>query len=220
MIRDVSEQHGRKLMAEAANEVALCRRELASGSLALPGVLEARVRGALVKLRSAMDWLEDTPSFDKAHKKLDEAGAFVHQTFGCHYQFDGGSYWITCPVELAHVRIGLSPAFVIGRMECSICGLDPLDPACHHISGRHYDGERCHRVITEIDEIIEISLVRRPRQPDARIQKISMSSADVAAVSGPNFRYGSPLPCNRCGNPCSGLKEPTLERPSGGQGGS
>ena len=35
---------------------------------------EGQAREALATLRSAMDWREDTPGFEEAHKALDHAG--------------------------------------------------------------------------------------------------------------------------------------------------
>jgi hypothetical protein len=42
------------------------RRAFASdGGFVLPGVREQRARAALVSFRSALDWLEDTPHFER-----------------------------------------------------------------------------------------------------------------------------------------------------------
>ena len=45
----------------------------------------SQLRAALNTLRSAMNWLEDTPDFDTAHSKLDQVGAFARNYFpdGC-----------------------------------------------------------------------------------------------------------------------------------------
>jgi hypothetical protein len=62
-------------------------------------------------------------------------GRWTHDTFGCHYDFDGEEYRERCPIAIAHKRLGLSIGFVAAR-ECSICGADLS--ACPHMRGRTY----------------------------------------------------------------------------------
>jgi hypothetical protein len=76
---------------------------------------EAKARSAFPTLRSAMNWLEDGPYFEEAHTQIDQAGRFVRETFGCPLLFEDGTYYQTCPVALAHNRIGLSPGMVRPR---------------------------------------------------------------------------------------------------------
>ena len=169
---------------------------------------EQKSRTALGTLRSAMDWLEDTQHFETAHKALDQAGRFVRQTFGCHLTMEQGTYWETCPVSLAHNRVGMSPAVVIGAAECSVCGLDPEDDGCVHVTGRVYDGEACVRVITEVSEVLEVSVVARPAQPDARIQRLSISPSALTKRLGPRFRPGMPVNCDICLTECKDIRRP------------
>ena len=166
---------------------------------------ERRARRALRTLRSALDWLEDTPHFDKAHEALDEAGRRVRLTFGCTVTFDSGrGYAQTCPVALAHNRIGMSPAIVIEESVCSICACDPED--CDHITGHYYNGKYCIRRITKA-RILEVSLVDRPSQPDARIEYCSISFDDLSKKLGPSFQYGMDVSCDRCLSPCKGMTD-------------
>ena len=173
---------------------------------------EAKLFDALNQLRSAMDWLEDTPHFERAHSELDEAGRFRRENFSCEFEYTDGRYWQTCPVALAHNRIGLSPAIIINECECSICHRDPDD--CEHIIGRQYDGERCIRMITGISQILEVSFVGRPAQPDARIQRMSLSTEELRAGLVVDFPLGTPINCDRCLTPCDGIsnayEEPVL----------
>ncbi len=169
---------------------------------------EAKARSALVTLRSAMDWLEDTPMFEEAHQQLDDAGRFVRETFGCTLPFENDTYWQECPVALAHNRVGLSPAMVIGSAECSICRRDPEDDACVHVRGRVYDGERCIRIINKVDRVLEVSFVGRPAQPDARISRMSMNTSRLAAELGERFKPGMPVNCDRCLLRCAGITRP------------
>jgi hypothetical protein len=112
----------------------------------LPGELERRAREGLAVLRSAVDWLEDTEHFDSAHRALDEAGRQVRTSFGCHLTFDGAKgYSRTCPVALAHSRVGMSAGCIVEEAQCSICKRDPED--CDHITGQRYEGvhQRHHK---------------------------------------------------------------------------
>lgn len=171
----------------------------------LPDEPERRARLALRTLRSALDWLEDTEHFEDAHEALDRAGRRVRLTFGCRVTFDSErGYAQTCPVALAHNRIGMSPTIVIEESECSICGNDPED--CDHITGQMYDGVNCIRRITKA-RILEISLVNRPNQPDARIEYCSISSHDLREEFGPSFQYGMDVSCDKCLSPCEGVTE-------------
>ena len=79
---------------------------------------ERFARSALADYRAAMDWTEDTPEFEVAHFRLDEAGRWVRETFGCWLTRNGTSYQRTCPVDLAHDRIGLSPGLRNVIREC------------------------------------------------------------------------------------------------------
>ena len=171
---------------------------------------EETARTALAEFRSAMNWLEDTEHFDEAHRKLDEAGSYVRRTFGCQLFQDGTRYEQRCPVALAHNRIGLSPGMIIRASECSICGQDPV--TCPHITGRTYDGEFCARRITEAD-VLEVSLVSRPSQPDARIHAISIDNDELRERLPPEWEPGIPVNCDRCLLPCDGVHDPLLAEP-------
>jgi len=168
---------------------------------------EVEARRGLELLRSAMDWLENTDDdlFDQAHRSLDQAGQFTRTTFGCRLHRDGTSYQQRCPVALAHNRVGFSVALLIKKSECSICHTDPAQ--CPHVTGRLYDGERCVRELKEFD-ILDVSLVGRPAQPDARILAISISNADLQAELGADFEPGIEVNCDRCLAPCAGIMRP------------
>jgi hypothetical protein len=171
--------------------------------------LHEKARQAMPVLRSAMDWLEDTDLFEVAHARLDILGRLALREFpeGCTYALDegGGQYFQECPVALAHNRIGMSPGYIIRKAECSVCGLDPED--CHHIRGRIYDGVRCHRRLVELD-LLEVSFVGRPAQPDARITRVSLPLSELRERFGEDFEPGRSLPCNRCLSACGGVTRP------------
>lgn len=167
------------------------------------------IRRAIVALSSAMNWLEgwDSDGFDLAHQFLDKSGELARREFsaGCCFDFRDDAYHQACPVALAHSRVGMSAGFVIKQSHCSVCGKDPEE--CEHISGRVYDGERCCRVITEA-ELLEVSLVERPNQPDARIHSYTLTRSELYASLGEGFAWGMTISCDRCLNPCRGLSYP------------
>lgn len=163
---------------------------------------ETSAREALAKSRSALDWLEGTDRFEEAHDLLHEIGRFVRSTWGCTLVLDKQGYWRECPADLAHIRMGMSPGIVILASECSICGREPRE--CDHIKGRVYEGERCVRRITEM-EIVEVSFVARPAQPDARLQRVSVTPSHLQGALGPQWKPGQPASCDRCLGACQGF---------------
>lgn len=163
-----------------------------------------QIQALRAKARSALDWLEDTSGFEDAHQLLDEIGAFTRRVRAdaCALTIEDGSYFETCPVKLGHNRVGFSTAFLIRKSECSVCGQDPWD--CDHVFGEVYDGVVAHQVITEA-QALEVSLVSRPRMPDARIMKISVLQSELVEALGPAFSPGMPVMCDRCLTPCPGV---------------
>jgi hypothetical protein len=200
---DYATEHGKELLKEGMNRLSQAKKLVRAHG----ATDEARqqARRALVTLRSAMDWLEDTDQFEAGHHVLDRAGAFMRRTFGCLLHQDGDGYQQRCPVALAHNRMGLSPAYIVRKAECSICGKDLA--LCDHVTGRVYDGQRCFRWLREV-ELLEVSFVDRPAQPDARIHAISIGTGELREMLGPEFRPGMPVSCDRCLNPCTGLSWP------------
>jgi hypothetical protein len=65
----------------------------------------------------------------------------------------------------------LSPGMIIERSTCSICGRDYEE--CDHIVGEAYMGEVCVRIIEEVKELTEVSLVTEAANKRARIIRIS-----------------------------------------------
>lgn len=165
------------------------------------------LREAMKALRRAMNWLEDTPDFDLAHHRLDQVGGLArrNQPRGCRLVRDGTKYSMECPVALAHNRVGLSIGYIIKKSSCSVCGADPVD--CIHITGEEYGGKSCIRVIEEAD-LLEVSLVGRPAQPDARIESIGVAHRDIQDVLGDAFTPGVEVICDRCLKPCEGVARP------------
>jgi hypothetical protein len=202
-VRDFAHEQGLDKLARGRR-----RARHAEMLMMLPGQgsdAEERLRDSLSILSSAMNWLEGSPEFEEAHQELDAAGRIARENFpaGCQLARDGDSYAQRCPVWLAHFRMGLSPGFVIVQAECSICHIDPEE--CEHITGRWYDGKFCGRIITEA-RLLEVSLVDRPRDPDARIETWGFHNKDLQRSLGPDWKPGMPVSCDRCLKHCPGLR--------------
>lgn len=194
---------------------------------------EPVARAALADFAGAMNWLEDMPEFEVAHYRLDEAGRWVRETFGCWLKHGGTGYTRTCPADLAHLRVGNSPGMTNIVRECSVCGQDPRSPTCRHIKGRaysatrrligdrcnlcdrkdcdHEDGEAgvvvCGHLIVSAD-LVEISLVPRPAQPMARIGEVDVDVGLLEALLGPRgWAPGMEVSCDKCLSACHGVRE-------------
>lgn len=192
---------GLEKLAEATAALDRLKRRAPRGDSTLSEHAQARTTA-----RSAMDWLEDTDRFETAHRVLDEIGKLTrtHAPSACSLEEDEGQYFQTCPVSLAHSRVGLSPGLVVEEMKCSICSLDPRD--CAHISGEAYDGVEAHRIITKA-RILEVNLVARPAQPDARLTRVSVTEAELREALGRTVDPGTIVTCDRCLSTCEGVRD-------------
>lgn len=189
---------------------------------------ERDARAALALFARSLDWAEDTDQEENAHRLMDEAGEWVRRTFGCQVERVGLEYRQTCPVALAHNRIGFSVGGYAKRT-CSLCGGDLSE--CEHLSGTAYlvpggsedlgwcrvclaescdhDPAQVYRasVIGRITEmsVEEISLVGKPAQPEARIAMMSIPASDLLEALGDEFVPGTDVSCDCCLRPCRGL---------------
>ena len=170
-----------------------------------PREAEGIARRSLGLFASSLNWLEDTPEFERAHELMDLAGRYVRITFGCRLRWQGTYYEQICPVWIAHKRVGFSPELLIREYECSICHQSPV--SCPHISGREYEGEVCVYRPLGIEAIGGVALVSRPAQPDARIQVVPMTVDELKPFLPKQWQPGMPLSCNRCLDACSGVEE-------------
>lgn len=189
---------------------------------------ETDARKALALFARSLDWAEDTDEEEGAHRLMDEAGAWVRRTFGCHLARSGTEYRQRCPVALAHNRIGMSIGGTAVRV-CSLCGEDFSE--CEHLPGTAYmvpggssglgwcrvclqescDHRSTQRYRVSVIAIIkhmdvqEISLVPKPAHPEARVLEMSISVSDLRDTLGDEFIPGSEVSCDRCLLPCDGL---------------
>lgn len=159
---------------------------------------------AIAQQLQALNRLEGTPHFDSAHRQLDYAGRVQRVFFPdrCRFARSGTNYTQKCPVDIGHVRLGVSVSMIIREAECSICGLDPED--CFHISGRVYDGKDCYRIIKRAD-LDHVAIVKRPDFPDARLTERPVSTNDLISALGTNFTPGMEVRCSRCLDQCEGV---------------
>ncbi|MCY4435494.1 MAG: hypothetical protein OXE45_17695 [bacterium] len=54
-------------------------------------------------------------------------------------------------------------------------------------------------------DLLEVSLVSRPKQPDARIDSVSIIRDELERELGSEFRYGMPVSCDKCLQECNGM---------------
>jgi len=68
-------------------------------------------------------------------------------------------------------QLFFSPDMIIARSKCSICGQEYGE--CDHIVGKAYMGKMCVRIIEEVKELKEVSLVMEPANKRARVIRIT-----------------------------------------------
>lgn len=190
---------------------------------------ENAARAALAKFASALNWAEGGPFEQAVHARMDEAGRWVRESFGCMLHREGTEYSQRCPVALGHNRIGLSVGG-LSRKVCSICGEDfsecphrpgveyivngavgPLEwcrvcgerDGCEHLPGERYRA-RLIVIIVEM-QLEEVSIVANPAFRDARITAVSYTLDELRQSIGEDFAPGADVACNRCLLDCVGL---------------
>lgn len=159
---------------------------------------EQHAREAL-RLAASAFWLaEDSALEEAAHEDLDKFGRWTRETFGCKLVFEDGHYYQTCPVAIAHKRMGISVGMLVTNRICTICG-EKFPDSCNHRAGVVYQVEggpnklgfckvcgskNCAehlighiyptvqtRIVFEA-EVEEPSMVRKPAYPEARPTKL------------------------------------------------
>jgi hypothetical protein len=125
---------------------------------------------------------------------------------------NGSTYYQECPVALSHSQLGLSIGGSADSI-CNICGVDPWN--CDHIKGYKYDGvvmrkitgvcnictkEKCDHQVDQIyDNVMafhflinlkmdEVSLVKNPANPLARIHSYTLSAEEIREALPKNQR--------------------------------
>jgi hypothetical protein len=164
---------------------------------------------------------------ESAHQLAHRTGELVGGLFGCQLVHDGKSWQKECPLSFLHIRLGMSPGMAC-RYACSICEQDPSEcehelgeayavaasrvegacnicrgDACGHIPGDLYR-VRARLSIIEAD-LREVSLVPRPRDPLARIERLGVDDDRMRQFHGFLPHPESTLLCHDCMYPCTGF---------------
>lgn len=195
----------------------------------LPG--DGSARSAAQYAWDALNYLEDTERRAEAHLLLHQTSELVGGLFGCRITKRDGTWWHECTSRLGHIRMGMSAGFT-ARRRCSLCLQDAS--TCSHLAGRRYAhvamrdaegicnmchliecdhvlGERyegsVHYVIYEAD-LLEVSMVPRPRDPLARLTAVEMKADEMADRAGAEqWRLAgeTSVRCYSCIAECPGL---------------
>lgn len=222
-------------LERAEAQFAKAEAMLASGNVDAEGA----ARTALDVFASALNWADGGPFEEAVHARMDKAGRWVRQRFGCQPHREGDEYYQRCPVALGHTRVGMSVGG-LSRKVCSVCGEDfsecphmpgieyvveggvgPLDwcrvcgerDGCGHLPDERY---RARLIVIVVEmQLEEVSLVDNPAFPDARVTSMSYTLSNLRRTLGEDFQPGADLDCNRCLLECAGL----VRRSAAGEGG-
>ncbi len=206
----------------------------------------ALARSSLAQAASAFNWLEGSEYEDRAHAVLHDLGGKVYERFWetCTLTWTGAGYQHTCPVRVAHKRLGFSPGMIVKKRICMLCGEDPSE--CEHLPDHEYKvpggkgptglcrvcgSSECTThipeemywarrtvMIAEL-EFDHIALVGRPRQPDARMLAVSIDTDSLREAIGAEFTPGMTVYCHQCTLPCEGVESfDNIRHRSTGQG--
>jgi hypothetical protein len=168
--------------ARVLKEEMIAREDEDSANAALS--LEAMMRALANELGMWIALKEDKPGL--AWDELISAQNTAGMAMRAHHIADNlGGY-----VERLHAmekllfppQVFFSPGMVIDRSECSICGKEYSE--CDHIKGKAYMGKMCTRIIKEVKELREISVVYEPIDKRCRIHKIIDEGVAREPLSG------------------------------------
>lgn len=194
--------------------------------------IEPRLSRAVASAMEALNYLEDHELMEDAHSAIHRAAFLKRGLFGCPIVLrDDDEYWSECPINISHLRLGIS-AGLVSEFECSICR--ELVEDCDHQMGEFYpmvtargnDG-KCYLCNTEQCEhpdgetfliqayasarnvkAAEVSFVARPRYPLARIYG---ESKDLGVLGDDSrIRYAAAhgdLQCDADLGPCKGFND-------------
>jgi hypothetical protein len=147
----------------------------ANALLSLEGLIDAMVD----ELRMLVSLKEDDANGAWDH--LIEAQAAVRNALQAHSlasDLDGEKYATKLDLLEKLVfppQLFFSPSLIVESAKCSICGAEYGD--CGHVIGRAYMGELCHRVVTKIRKLTEISIVKQPASKHARMYRFGDDGA-------------------------------------------
>lgn len=166
----------------------------------------------------------------RCHALAHRSGELVGGVFGCAFEHEDGHWYDRCRLSLMHLRFGSSAGFT-ARYVCTICKAAVGE--CLHERGIVYHvtatvtpegfcdicGDRCEEHdpgatyglradlrLADI-EMQEVSMVARPRDPLARIQKRSVDETTLRTVLGRVPHPDEHVECYLCMFPCRGFTQ-------------
>jgi len=193
--------------------------------------IEPHIKKSVSAAMDALNFLEDHELMEKAHEAIHRAAFVNRRLFGCPIVLRDDEFWSECPINLSHLRMGVS-AGLVSDFECSICG--ELVEDCDHQMGQFYpkladrsadgkcslcDATDCEHTVGETFLVKahanarnirpgEVSFVARPRYPLSRIVQESKDMGDTG--DDPRVRYAAQhgdLNCDADFGPCKGFNE-------------
>lgn len=193
--------------------------------------VEPHIKRSAKAAMDALNYLEDHALREEAHAAIHRAAFVKRGLFGCPIVLRDDEYWSDCPINISHLRMGVS-AGLVSDFDCSVCG--ELVEDCDHQMGQPYPktAERtaedtcticgsgdCEHPAGEIFLVQaqanarnirtgEVSFVARPRYPLARIVEMSK---DIGALRDDSrvrhaAKHGD-LNCDADLGPCKGFNE-------------
>lgn len=193
--------------------------------------IEPCIKKSVNAAMDALNYLEDHELMEEAHAAIHRAAFVKRGLYGCPIVLRDDEYRTDCPVNISHLRMGVS-AGLVSDFECSICG--ELVEDCEHMMGELYskvaartDEGKCAicdsfgcehsegeiflvqaRAIALNIKAAEVSFVARPRYPLARIVE---EFKDLGPLhDDPRVqdaaRHGN-LNCDADLGPCKGFNE-------------
>ena len=195
------------------------------------GAIEPHIAKSVSAAIAALNYLEDHELMEEAHEAIHRAAFVKRGLFGCAIVLRDDEFWSACPINLSHLRMGVS-AGLVSDFECSICG--ELVEDCDHQMGQFYpkvanrdvegkcslcEAVHCEHEKGESFQVEayasgrnirtgEISFVARPRYPLARVVEESKDMG--AAGNEPRVRHAAEhgdLNCDGDLAPCKGFNE-------------
>jgi len=194
--------------------------------------IEPHIKKSVSAAMDALNYLEDHPLREEAHIAIHRAAFAKRGLLGCPITYgEDEEYWTTCPMDISHLRMGVS-AGLVSDFECSIC--TELVENCDHVMGEYYPqvmkrdargicnicGKTgCAHSVGETTMVAawanarnvkanEVSMVARPRYPLARLVE---KSYDLGlAGEDPRVQKAAKkgdLHCDGDLGPCKGFNE-------------
>lgn len=166
---------------------------------------------------------EDSELEEPLHDEMHRYGEHKRRSFGCFLAYEGGNYHQRCPIAIAHKRFGMSVGFTVKSRVCSICGDELADcehlldelyevpggigpagvcPVCTNSECNDHSPDRLYKVgvvgVVKEAQLHEISIVRKPSQPEARATSLPVDTRDFKEALGVGFTPGMAVTCDKC----------------------